>query len=81
MLKLKKEPRSYVVPVVERTFDILESLNTTPRKASEIADGTGIARSTTYRILRTLVRRGYVAQVASGGYCRPSNDGDSSSFH
>lgn len=70
MLKTTMQPRYYKVPVVERTFDILELLQKTsrPLKMAAIAEETGVARSTTYRILRTLVSRGYALQSTDGGY-------------
>jgi hypothetical protein len=69
MLRISKT-RSYSVPVVERTCDILELLDQSdlPLKSKRIAERTRIPHSTAYRILRTLVQRGYVAQNMDGGY-------------
>lgn len=70
MLRSSRQPKYYVVPVVERTLDIMELLKETcePMKVAAISDATGIARSTAYRILRTLVDRGYVSQNQNAGY-------------
>ena len=69
MLKLSKG-RSYRVPVVARTLDILECLFHSPSdlKLADIVEQTNIAHSTAYRILRTLEERGYVSHCLGGGY-------------
>ena len=67
MLKITKS-RFYLVPVLMRTLDILEVLlrSDAPLKMNEISQRTGISKTTTYRILRTLVYRGYVGQDLEG---------------
>jgi hypothetical protein len=69
MLRLSKS-QSYSVPVVERTLDILEVLygSHCPLKTNEISSKAEVSRSTTYRILRTLVQRGYVLQNLDGEF-------------
>ena len=69
MLRLSKS-RSYSVPVVLRTLDILELLSESdsPLKTNEISDRARVPRSTTYRILRTLAQRGYVSQDFDGRF-------------
>lgn len=69
MLKLSKTG-SYSVPVVQRTLDILELLyrSNSPLKMNEISRQTGASHSTTFRILRTLVDRGYVFHDLDGGF-------------
>lgn len=69
MLRLSKS-RFYSVPVVMRTFDILEFLYASdiPLKTNEISKLAGVPQSTTYRILRTLVQRGYVLQDIEGRF-------------
>jgi len=69
MFRLSKT-RSYCVPVVRRTLDILELLyrHNSPLKTNEISDLTRIPQSTTYRILRTLMERGYVLQNVDGQF-------------
>jgi DNA-binding IclR family transcriptional regulator len=69
MLKISKT-HSYSVPVVERTCDILELLSRSdvPLKSVQISDLTRVPRSTTYRILRTLVKREYLTQDLDGGF-------------
>lgn len=69
MLKITKS-RFYLVPVLMRTLDILEALSNSdgPLKMNEISQKTGISKATTYRILRTLVYRGYVSQDIEGRF-------------
>jgi len=69
MLKITKS-RFYLVPVLMRTLDILEVLSNSdqPLKMNEISQRTRISKTTTYRILRTLVYRGYVAQDLEGRF-------------
>lgn len=69
MLRFAKS-QTYTVPVVLRTLDIVELLNRSgpPLKAKEIAAITKISHSTTYRILRTLLERGYVVQNVDGQF-------------
>lgn len=69
MLRLSKTG-SYSVPVVVRTLDILELLHRSesPLKMTEISTTTRTAHSTTYRILRTLIDRGYISQDLDGRF-------------
>src|ERR1700733_13871628 len=73
MIRLSKS-RTYTAPVVFRALDILEFLFQyhSPVKLDEIAERTGVARSSTYRILGTLEQRGYVLRSLDGhySYCR-----------
>ena len=64
----KRQP--YSVPVLMRALDILEFLRRSdiPLKPDEIANATGVSRTTTYRILHTFARRGYVAQDPRGKF-------------
>ena len=69
MLRLSKT-RSYSVPIILRALDILDLLSgsKTPLKTNEIADAMQIPRSTTYRILRTFLERGYIYQNLEGQF-------------
>jgi len=69
MLKAAKS-RFYLVPVLMHTLDILELLSTPDArlKLNEISDLTGVPLTTTYRILQTLVHRGYLAHDLAGKY-------------
>lgn len=69
MLKVTKS-RFYLVPVLMHTLDIHELLSesSTPVRRRHISVATGISQTTTYRILRTLVHRGYVNQDLEGGF-------------
>lgn len=62
--------RIYTVPVLNHALDILEYLSriSVPLRLNEISDATGVSLTTTYRILQTLVRRGYVARDAEGRF-------------
>jgi DNA-binding IclR family transcriptional regulator len=64
----KRQP--YSVPILMRALDILEFLRESdvPLKPDEISNATGVSRTTTYRILHTFVRRGYVAQDPGGKF-------------
>ena len=50
------------VQVLDRAFDLLEALarGHGPLGLSEIAQRTGMSKSTVFRILQTMVARGYV---------------------
>ena len=54
------------VQSVERAFSILEAFDEQhpARSASDIAEATGLARPTTYRMLQTLRQLGYVRNVS-----------------
>src|SRR5580692_384255 len=69
MLKVSRN-RFYSVPVVMRTLDVLEYLHRceSPVKTNDISDNLRVPRTTTYRILRTLVHRGYVFQDLDGRF-------------
>lgn len=62
--------RAYVVPVLMSTLDILEYLSRTdaPLKMNQISDVTAVPPTTTYRILQTLVHRGYLTHDLEGRY-------------
>jgi DNA-binding IclR family transcriptional regulator len=67
--KPSEEPRKYSVPVVRSTFRILEELaRSEPLGLKEITQNTGIAKSTVFRILNTLVHMGYVIRDADRYY-------------
>lgn len=59
----------YSVPVVRSTFQILEELaRSQPLGLKEITHNTGIAKSTVFRILNTLVQIGYVIRDGKRDY-------------
>lgn len=59
----------YSVPVVRSTFRILEELaHSKPLGLKEITHQTGIAKSTVFRILNTLVQIGYVIRDSNRDY-------------
>jgi DNA-binding IclR family transcriptional regulator len=68
MLMVTKS-RFYLVPVLMRALDILELLSrSTPLKMGEISLAVDVSPTTTYRILQTLVQRGYLAQDLEGKF-------------
>jgi len=69
MLKDTKN-RSYLVPVLMHTLDILELLmkSDRPLKTSDISNTTGVSQRTTYKVLRTLADRGYLAPDHEGKF-------------
>lgn len=58
------------VQSVERAFDVLEALAAAegPLPLADVAAATGLATPTAHRLLKTLLGRGYVRQVASRDY-------------
>ena len=62
--------RLYLIPVVSKALDILELLQTEnrPQGLESIYERTNISKTTVYRILKTLVHRGYLAQTQDGLY-------------
>jgi ribose transport system substrate-binding protein len=65
-----KSKRLYLIPVLTKALDILELVQSEnqPMVLEEIHKRTKISKTTVYRILKTLVHRGYVAQTADRTY-------------
>jgi len=66
----EKSKRRYLIPVLTKALDILELLQNSnePMVLEAIHKRTRISKTTVYRILKTLVHRGYVAQGADRTY-------------
>ncbi|MGC9292543.1 MAG: substrate-binding domain-containing protein [Acidobacteriaceae bacterium] len=62
--------RLYLVPVLSKALDVLEMLQreSKPMSLELIYHRTHISKTTVYRILKTLVHRGYLAQTQEGLY-------------
>jgi ribose transport system substrate-binding protein len=62
--------RLYLIPVLSKALDILELLQNErgPMTLEAIYQRTNISKTTVYRILKTLVHRGYLAQSQDGLY-------------
>ena len=65
-----KTTRLYLIPVLTKALDILELLQgrNEPMVLEAIHKQTKISKTTVYRILKTLVHRGYVGQTADRHY-------------
>jgi len=65
-----KGKRLYLIPVLTKALDILELLQSEnqPMVLETIHKQTKISKTTVYRILKTLVHRGYVGQTADRHY-------------
>ena len=65
-----KAKRLYLIPVLTKALDILELLQNEnqPMVLEAIHKSTKISKTTVYRILKTLVHRGYVAQTGDRTY-------------
>lgn len=61
---------TYLIPVLSKALDILELLQSDnqPTTLEKLYKQTRISKTTVYRILKTLVHRGYVAQLPDGYY-------------
>ena len=62
--------RLYLIPILSKALDVLEILQTEerPLPLETIYQRTHISKTTVYRILKTLVHRGYLAQSQDGLY-------------
>jgi ribose transport system substrate-binding protein len=69
-LPKEKIKRLYLIPILSKAFDVLDLLeqNHGPVSLEEVFQKTEISKTSVYRILKTLVHRGYVAQTQSGLY-------------
>lgn len=72
-----KIKRLYLIPILSKALDILELLVATKASISleDVYKQTNISKTSVYRILKTFVHRGYVAQAQNGDYrlvSRPS---------
>ena len=67
MAKIK---RLYLIPILSKALDVLELLeqNHAPVALEDVYQKTNISKTSVYRILKTLVHRGYVAQSQDGLY-------------
>jgi len=70
MQRKPKPKRLYLIPVVTKTLDVLELLQTEnqPMMLETIHRRVKVSKTTVYRILKTLVHRGYVGQTADRHY-------------
>ena len=61
---------TYLIPVLSKALDILELLQAEnqPKTLESIYKRTRISKTTVYRILKTLVHRGYLTQLQDGSY-------------
>jgi len=62
--------RLYLIPILSKALDIIELLeeNQGPVSLEDVYQKTRISKTSVYRILKTLVHRGYVAQTQNGQY-------------
>ena len=62
--------RLYFIPILSKALDVLEVLqkNERPMSLEAIYQRTHISKTTVYRILKTFVHRGYLAQSQDGLY-------------
>ena len=65
-----KIKRLYLIPILSKALDVLELLeqSSTPVALEDVYQKTQISKTSVYRILKTLVHRGYVAQAQNGLY-------------
>ena len=69
-MTLRKSRRLYLIPVLSKALDILELLQSEnqPMTLEAIHRQTKISKTTAYRVLKTYVHRGYLAQSPDGLY-------------
>jgi len=65
-----KIKRLYLIPILSKALDVLELLEQdhAPVTLEDVFQRTKISKTSVYRILKTLVHRGYVAQSQNGAY-------------
>lgn len=69
-MQQQKIKRLYLIPILSKALDILELLETDnhPLTLEHLFQQSRIPKTSIYRILKTLVHRGYVAQTPDGAY-------------
>lgn len=65
-----KIKRLYLIPILSKALDVLELLEKdhAPLTLEDVYQRTHISKTSVYRILKTLVHRGYLAQAQNGSY-------------
>jgi len=65
-----KIKRLYLIPILSKALDVIELLEESHASVSleDVYQKTRISKTSVYRILKTLVHRGYVAQAQNGQY-------------
>jgi ribose transport system substrate-binding protein len=65
-----KIKRLYLIPILSKALDVIELLeqDNSPLTLEDVYQKTNISKTSVYRILKTLVHRGYLAQTQSGQY-------------
>jgi ribose transport system substrate-binding protein len=65
-----KIKRLYLIPILSKALDVIELLEEShaPVTLEDVFQKTRISKTSVYRILKTLVHRGYVAQTQNGQY-------------
>jgi ribose transport system substrate-binding protein len=65
-----KIKRLYLIPILSKALDVIELLegSNAPVTLEDVYQKTQISKTSVYRILKTLVHRGYVAQAQNGLY-------------
>lgn len=65
-----KIKRLYLIPILSKALDVIELLeqDNAPLSLEDVYQKTNISKTSVYRILKTLVHRGYLAQTPSGLY-------------
>lgn len=65
-----KIKRLYLIPILSKALDVIELFeqNHAPLTLEDVYQKTQISKTSVYRILKTLVHRGYLAQSQNGQY-------------
>jgi ribose transport system substrate-binding protein len=65
-----KIKRLYLIPILSKALDVIELLeqDNAPLTLEDVYQKTNISKTSVYRILKTLVHRGYLAQTQGGQY-------------
>lgn len=65
-----KIKRLYLIPILSKALDVIELLEQhhAPLTLEDVYQRTHISKTSVYRILKTLVHRGYIAQSQNGQY-------------
>lgn len=65
-----KIKRLYLIPILSKALDVIELLEQhhAPLTLEDVYQRTHISKTSVYRILKTLVHRGYIAQSQGGQY-------------